>query len=169
MKPDVKAFFDKATYTVSYVVKDPGSDSAAIIDSVLDYDPKSGRTDTTSADAIIAYVKENGLKVEWQLETHAHADHLSAAPYIQKALGGTTAIGSNITPPPSQSGNRPPQVVAVVSRIGRSLRWQASMMARFSGRPFCVVSMLIRSSRTIALLMTMPESEMIPRNVMKPK
>ncbi len=97
MKPDVKAFFDEATFTVSYVVKDPGSKSAAIIDSVLDYDPKSGRTDTTSADAIIAYVKEHGLKVEWQLETHAHADHLSAAPYIQKALGGTTAIGSNIT------------------------------------------------------------------------
>ena len=97
MKPDVKAFFDEATFTVSYVVKDPGSDSCAIIDSVLDYDPKSGRTDTESADAIIAYVKERGLKVEWLLETHAHADHLSAAPYIQKELGGTTAIGSHIT------------------------------------------------------------------------
>ena len=97
MKPDVKAFFDEATFTVSYVVKDPGSDSAAIIDSVLDYDPKSGRTDTTSADEIIAYVKKNGLEIEWLLETHAHADHLSAAPYIQKELGGTTAIGSNIT------------------------------------------------------------------------
>ena len=97
MKPDVKAFFDEATFTVSYVVKDPGSDSAAIIDSVLDYDPKSGRTDTTSADEIIAYVKKNGLKIEWLLETHAHADHLSAAPYIQTELGGTTAIGSNIT------------------------------------------------------------------------
>ncbi len=97
MKPEVKAFFDEATFTVSYVVKDPESDSAAIIDSVLDYDPKSGRTDTTSADEIIAYVKENGLKVEWLLETHAHADHLSAAPYLQKELGGTTAIGSHIT------------------------------------------------------------------------
>lgn len=97
MKPEVKAFFDEATFTVSYVVKDPDSDSVAIIDSVLDYDPKSGRTDTTSADEIIAYVKENGLKVEWLLETHAHADHLSAAPYIQKELGGTTAIGSHIT------------------------------------------------------------------------
>ncbi len=97
MKPDVKAFFDEATFTVSYVVKDPGSVSAAIIDSVLDYDPKSGRTDTTSADEIIAYVKKNGLKIEWLLETHAHADHLSAAPYIQTELGGTTAIGSNIT------------------------------------------------------------------------
>ncbi len=97
MNPDVKAFFDEATFTVSYVVSDPGSDSCAIIDSVLDYDPKSGRTDTASADAIIAYVRERDLKVEWLLETHAHADHLSAAPYIQKALGGTTAIGSHIT------------------------------------------------------------------------
>ncbi|MDX8350836.1 MBL fold metallo-hydrolase [Cognatiyoonia sp. IB215182] len=97
MKPEVKAFLDEATFTVSYVVKDPESDSCAIIDSVLDYDPKSGRTDTTSADAIIAYVKENRLKVAWLLETHAHADHLSAAPYIQKELGGTTAIGAHIT------------------------------------------------------------------------
>ncbi len=97
MKPEVKAFFDEATFTVSYVVKDPDSDNCAIIDSVLDYDPKSGRTDTTSADAIIAHVREYGLKVAWLLETHAHADHLSAAPYIQKELGGTTAIGSHIT------------------------------------------------------------------------
>lgn len=97
MKPEVKAFFDEATFTVSYVVKDPSSNSAAIIDSVLDYDPKSGRTDTSSADQIIAHVKENGLKVEWLLETHAHADHLSAAPYIQEALGGRTAIGAHIT------------------------------------------------------------------------
>lgn len=97
MKPEVKAFFDEATFTVSYVVKDPDSGNCAIIDSVLDYDPKSGRTDTTSADAIIAHVREHGLKVAWLLETHAHADHLSAAPYIQKELGGTTAIGSHIT------------------------------------------------------------------------
>ncbi|MEL6100103.1 MAG: MBL fold metallo-hydrolase [Pseudomonadota bacterium] len=97
MKPDVKAFFDEATFTVSYVVKDPNSDSCAIIDSVLDFDPKSGRTDTASADAIIEHVKDNGLKVEWLLETHAHADHLSAAPYLQKEIGGTTAIGSHIT------------------------------------------------------------------------
>ncbi|MEL6239773.1 MAG: MBL fold metallo-hydrolase [Pseudomonadota bacterium] len=97
MKPDVKAFFDEATFTVSYVVKDPNSDSCAIIDSVLDFDPKSGRTDTASADAIIEHVKDNGLKVEWLLETHAHADHLSAAHYLQKEIGGTTAIGSHIT------------------------------------------------------------------------
>ncbi|MEO1175844.1 MAG: MBL fold metallo-hydrolase [Pseudomonadota bacterium] len=97
MKPDVKAFFDEATFTVSYVVKDPNSDSCAIIDSVLDFDPKSGRTDAASADAIIEHVKDNGLKVEWLLETHAHADHLSAAHYLQKEIGGTTAIGSHIT------------------------------------------------------------------------
>lgn len=97
MKPDVTAFFDEATFTVSYVVKDPQSSSCAIIDSVLDYDPKSGRTDTRSADQVIAHIRENGLKVDWLLETHAHADHLSAAPYIQKQLGGTTAIGSHIT------------------------------------------------------------------------
>ena len=97
MKPDVTAFFDEATFTVSYVVKDPESSSCAIIDSVLDYDPKSGRTDTCSADQVIAHVRENELKVDWLLETHAHADHLSAAPYIQKQVGGTTAIGSHIT------------------------------------------------------------------------
>lgn len=97
MTPDVTAFFDEATFTVSYVVKDPGSLSCAIIDSVLDFDPKSGRTDTASADAIIAHVRENGLSVEWLLETHAHADHLSAAPYIREQLGGTTGIGSHIT------------------------------------------------------------------------
>ncbi|MFQ6548482.1 MBL fold metallo-hydrolase [Aestuariibius sp. 2305UL40-4] len=96
MTPDVKAFFDEATFTVSYVVKDPGSRSCAIIDSVLDFDPKSGRTNTDSADEIITHVKDNDLKVEWLLETHAHADHLSAAPYIKDQLGGTTAIGAHI-------------------------------------------------------------------------
>ena len=97
MTPDVKAFFDEATFTVSYVARDPNSQSCAIIDSVLDYDPKSGRTDTASADAVAAYVRDNALTVEWLLETHAHADHLSAAPYLQEKLGGTTAIGSHIT------------------------------------------------------------------------
>lgn len=89
MTPDVKAFFDEPTNTVSYVMKDPDSQSCAILDSVLDYDPKSGRTSTAFADDIISYVKENDLKVEWLLETHAHADHLSAAPYIKDKLGGT--------------------------------------------------------------------------------
>jgi len=96
MIPEVKAFFDEATNTVSYVVKDPASKCCAIIDSVLDYDPKSGRTNTRSADAIIEYVQSNDLTVEWLLETHAHADHLSAAPYLKSKIGGTTAVGAHI-------------------------------------------------------------------------
>ncbi len=96
LKPDVKAFFDEATNTVSYVVKDPGSNACAIVDSVLDFDPASGRTSTMSADAIVADAKARGLTVAWILETHAHADHLSAAPYLKKALGGKIAIGAHI-------------------------------------------------------------------------
>jgi glyoxylase-like metal-dependent hydrolase (beta-lactamase superfamily II) len=96
-RPDVKAFFDEPTNTVSYVVSDPGTRRAAIIDSVLDYDPKSGRTSKHGADAIIAYVSEAELKVDWILETHVHADHLSAAPYLKGALGGRMAIGAHIT------------------------------------------------------------------------
>ncbi len=97
MTPDVKAFFDDATNTVSFVVKDPGSKSCAIIDSVLDFDYSSGRTDTRSADRVIAYVKAEGLEVEWLLESHVHADHLSAAPYIQQQVGGQIGIGENIS------------------------------------------------------------------------
>ena len=96
-QPVIESFFDLPTNTVSYVVHDPATQKAAIIDSVLDYDAASGRTKRESADAIIAYVKENGLAVEWLLETHAHADHLSAAPYLQKRLGGKIAIGEHIT------------------------------------------------------------------------
>lgn len=96
LRPQVKAFFDEATFTVSYVVRDPDSKACAIIDSVLDYDPASGRTSQGSADAVIAYVRAEGLEVVWQLETHAHADHLSAAPYLQAALGGQLAIGEEI-------------------------------------------------------------------------
>ncbi|MBD3802197.1 MULTISPECIES: MBL fold metallo-hydrolase [Thioclava] len=96
MKPDVKAFFDTATFTVSYVVKDPGSKACAIVDSVLDFDYSSGRTDTKSADEVIAYVQEQGLEVEWILESHVHADHLSAAPYIQERVGGKIGIGDRI-------------------------------------------------------------------------
>ncbi|MFM2099920.1 MAG: hypothetical protein RLZZ366_1459 [Pseudomonadota bacterium] len=92
----VKAFFDEATFTASYVVHDPASKHAAIIDSVLDYDPASGRTATSSADALVDYVAEEALKVDWLLETHAHADHLSAAPYLQKRLGGKIGIGRDI-------------------------------------------------------------------------
>ena len=97
MSPDVKAFFDTATNTVSYVVKDPNGSACAIVDSVLDFDHASGRTDTASADEIIAYVTEQGLKVDWILESHVHADHLSAAPYLQERLGGKIGIGQNIT------------------------------------------------------------------------
>lgn len=97
MQPFVKAFFDEATNTISYVVVDPAGSQCAIIDSVLDFDYASGRTDTTSADAIIEYIKENSLEVAWVLETHVHADHLSAAPYLQERLGGRIGIGSNIT------------------------------------------------------------------------
>ena len=95
--PDVTAFFDEPTNTVSYVVKDPGSDACAIVDSVLDLDYAAGRIATDSADAIIAHVRERGLTVEWLLETHVHADHLSAAPYLQKAVGGKIGIGDQIT------------------------------------------------------------------------
>jgi glyoxylase-like metal-dependent hydrolase (beta-lactamase superfamily II) len=94
--PIVKGFFDEETFTASYVVADPETGIAAIVDSVLDFDQPSGRTSTASADAIIAYVRERGLTVEWLLETHAHADHLSAAPYLQDRLGGRIAIGREI-------------------------------------------------------------------------
>jgi len=96
MTPVVKTFFDEATFTASHVVIDPSTKKSAIIDSVLDYDPASGRTTTNSADEIIAYVKENSLSVEWILETHVHADHLTAAPYLKEKLGGKTAIGDKI-------------------------------------------------------------------------
>ena len=96
-KPQVHGLFDKATWTVTYVVHDGPGTACAIIDSVLDYDPKSGRTRTTSADQVIAYVKAHNLQLQWILETHAHADHLSAAPYLQQHLGGRIAIGARIT------------------------------------------------------------------------
>ncbi len=92
----VRAFFDEATFTVSYVVHDPATKRAAIIDSVLDYDPASGRTSLQSANAILAYVEQENLTVDWLLETHAHADHLSAAPYLQEKLSGKLAIGAEI-------------------------------------------------------------------------
>jgi glyoxylase-like metal-dependent hydrolase (beta-lactamase superfamily II) len=92
----VKSFFDEATFTASYVVHDPISKHAAIIDSVLDYDPSSGRTAFASADTLVAYAQEKALIIDWLLETHAHADHLSAAPYLQQRLGGKIAIGREI-------------------------------------------------------------------------
>lgn len=97
MTPKVKASFDDATSTVTYIVYDETSGHCAIIDPVLDFDPKSGRTSTNSADGIIRFVKEQRLKVEWLLETHAHADHITAAPYLKKQIGGRIAIGEHIT------------------------------------------------------------------------
>lgn len=95
--PQVHGIFDPATWTVSYVVHTGPGSHCAIIDSVLDYDPKSGRTRTYSADKLIAYVRNHRLSVQWILETHAHADHLTAAPYLKAQLGGKTAIGAEIT------------------------------------------------------------------------
>lgn len=97
MRPDVHAFFDEDTFTVSYVVADPQSSACAVIDSVLDFDPASGRTSRKSADAILRFIAERELKVDWVLETHVHADHLSAAPYIRQQAGGRLGIGSAVT------------------------------------------------------------------------
>lgn len=94
--PVIAAFFDEPTFTVTYVVHDPETLRAAVIDSVLTFDPASGRTSHEAADRIIAHVQEAGLHVDWHLETHAHADHLSAAPYLQQKLGGKIAIGAHI-------------------------------------------------------------------------
>jgi glyoxylase-like metal-dependent hydrolase (beta-lactamase superfamily II) len=95
--PDVRAFFDEATCTVSYIVSDPATSRAAVIDPVLDYDPDSGRTSTRSADEMIAYLRESSLDVDWILETHIHADHLSGAAYFKEQVGGRTGIGSAVT------------------------------------------------------------------------
>ena len=97
MQPIVKTFFDEPTFTFSHVVSDPETKECAIIDSVLDFDYASGKTDRVSADQIIAYIKEESLQTQWILETHVHADHLSAAPYLKEQLGGTLAIGDQIT------------------------------------------------------------------------
>ena len=96
MQPIVKTFFDEPTFTFSHVVSDPETKECAIIDSVLDFDYASGKTDRVSADQIIAYIKEEALQTQWILETHVHADHLSAAPYLKDQLGGTLAIGDQI-------------------------------------------------------------------------
>jgi glyoxylase-like metal-dependent hydrolase (beta-lactamase superfamily II) len=96
MKPEIQAFFDEQTFTITYLVSDPVSRRAVIIDSVLDFDPKSARTATRSADRVLAAINTGGLVVEWILETHAHADHLSAAPYLKKTTGAKVAIGEHI-------------------------------------------------------------------------
>lgn len=97
MHPAVHAFFDEATNTITYLVREPQGRACAVIDSVLDFDYASGRTDTRSADAVIAFIRDHDLDLKWVLETHVHADHLSAAPYIQEALGGKIGIGNRIT------------------------------------------------------------------------
>jgi len=97
MNAHVEAFFDPATFTYSYVVSDPSSGQCALVDPVLDYDPASGRTAHHSADRLIAHVREHQLSVQWILETHVHADHLSAGHYLKEQLGGTLAIGDRIT------------------------------------------------------------------------
>ncbi len=97
VRPKVKGFFDPQTNTISYVVKDPNSKSCAVVDSVMDIDYAAGRITFEHADEIVDYVRQNGLEVEWLIETHVHADHLSAAPYIQDKLGGKIGIGENIT------------------------------------------------------------------------
>lgn len=97
MQPRVEAFFDPATYSYSYVVTDPITRRCAVVDPVLGYDPASGHTSHAGADRLIAYVRQQGLVVEWLLETHVHADHLTAAPYLQQELGGRLAIGEQIT------------------------------------------------------------------------
>ncbi|MEO0938782.1 MAG: MBL fold metallo-hydrolase [Pseudomonadota bacterium] len=97
VKPEVFAFFDEATNTISYIVKDPGSTSCAIVDSVMDIDYAAGRITFDHADELIGEIESRGLTLEWIIETHVHADHLSAAPYIQERLGGKIGVGSKIT------------------------------------------------------------------------
>lgn len=97
LQPRVTSFFDEATYTVSHVVQDPDSQACAVIDSVLDFDPASGRTTQQSADRLLEHIDQHGLRVDWLLETHVHADHLSAAPLLQARVGGRLAIGNQIT------------------------------------------------------------------------
>ena len=96
-RPDVQAFHDEATFTVTYIVSDPATKRAAIVDPVLDFDPAAGRTSTASADEVIACVEREGLEVEWILETHVHADHMTVAPYLRERLGGKIAIGRNVS------------------------------------------------------------------------
>lgn len=97
MHPAVHAFFDESTNTLTYVVQEPGGQACAVIDSVLDFDYASGRTDTRSAEAVESFIRERGLDLQWILETHVHADHLSAAPWLQERLGGLIGIGERIT------------------------------------------------------------------------
>ena len=95
-KPEVTGFFDEQSNTISYVVRDPGSQACAVIDPVMEFDPASGRLTFESADTVIAFIREHDLTLEWIIETHVHADHLSGAPYIQQELGGKIGIGEHV-------------------------------------------------------------------------
>ena len=97
IRPEVEGFFDDASNTISYIVKDPASNACAIIDSVLDMDYAAGRITYDSADRLVDVILTRGLKLEWIIETHVHADHLSAAPYLQDRLGGKVGVGARIT------------------------------------------------------------------------
>lgn len=118
MKADVTPFFDEVTCTATYVVADPESRACAVIDSVLDYDPANGRTSTANADKVIAFVEQNALSAAWILETHAHADHLTAARYLKEQLGGRTGIGRRLP----ASSIPSPRSSTVAPRLPRTAR-----------------------------------------------
>jgi glyoxylase-like metal-dependent hydrolase (beta-lactamase superfamily II) len=123
--PEVHAFFDEVTFTVSYVVCDPSTKTCAIVDSVLDYDPASGRTSNTSADKVVAYITKNDLKLEWILETHVHADHISAALYIKTRLGGQIVIGAHVT--------QIQKVFGKIFNVGNEFRFDGAQFDRLLG------------------------------------
>ena len=125
LRPSIAGFFDEATFTVSYVVHDPATKEAAVIDSVLDFDAASGRTSFASADRIIEYVETNGLTITWLIETHAHADHISAAPYLQEKLGGRLVIGAEIV--------RVQEVFGKLFNAGTEFRRDGSQFDRLVG------------------------------------
>lgn len=150
-EPVVKSFFDEATNTASHVVHDPVTREAAIIDSVLDYDAASGRTALNSANAIIDYVNSAGLTVTWLLETHAHADHLSAAPYLKTKLGGKIAISRHIV-----------EVQQVFGKLFNTLSNMAPNGSDFEhlfddGEPFKIGSIEAIAFQSIRRLMTLPD------------
>jgi glyoxylase-like metal-dependent hydrolase (beta-lactamase superfamily II) len=134
--PLIKSFFDQTTNTFSYVVRDPDSAACAIIDSVLALDYASGRTSTAPADAIIAFVQAEQLHVEWILETHVHADHISAASYLQETLGGRIGIGEKIT--------QVQDIFGTVFNAGQDFRRDGSQFDR-TPRPYCDDTAWIRA------------------------
>ncbi|NQV46114.1 MAG: MBL fold metallo-hydrolase [Rhodospirillales bacterium] len=138
-KPVIRSFFDEATFTVTYVVSDPATSACAVIDSVLDYDPASGRTATRSADAVLAYVAGASLKIEWILDTHVHADHLTAADYLKRKAGGLTGIGDHV--PAVQS------VFSGVFNVGAEFPCDGSQFDRLfaPGEEFSIGSLTVKA------------------------